>query len=97
MSTQPEKNTKEAKTSSLVNEFLQCMECRTEFNEDVNYPVLLMCLHTVCAPCLRNSLNDSSVQCPQCSLTVQLSRSSIDELPVDYTRLDLVRYNNLNA
>ena len=54
-------------TEDLVNKFLKCELCNTEFED----PKLLDCLHTFCEKCITKSNTESAgnkVLCPKCQL-----------------------------
>lgn len=82
------------KCEGINKEYLDCMQCKNQFDEDDRQPIVLPCLHTVCSSCVNNGIEESQLSCPICSRKYEVPDSSPDAFIVDYTRLDIVNFVN---
>lgn len=64
---------------NLVNSYMMCSRCETEFNRQ-NYPVTLLCGHNVCFKCI-SSLSKKNYVCDRDNIKQDLPESpSLDYL-----------------
>lgn len=73
------------KVFNELAEELKCALCLELFDK----PVVLLCLHTFCAPCLKEIVNDNVVVCPLCRTRHELGSKGIESLKINYHLLNI--------
>eukprot|EP00026_Physarum_polycephalum_P005019 Phypoly_transcript_05045.p1 GENE.Phypoly_transcript_05045~~Phypoly_transcript_05045.p1 ORF type:complete len:496 (+),score=63.42 Phypoly_transcript_05045:153-1640(+) len=73
------------KVFNELAEELKCALCLELFDK----PVVLTCLHTFCAPCLREIVIESIVVCPLCRSRHELGNKGIEGLKINYHLLNI--------
>ncbi|VDI67805.1 tripartite motif-containing protein 2/3 [Mytilus galloprovincialis] len=78
---------------SIREKRLQCLHCKTQFDEENHLPRVLPCLHTFCSTCLEKLLKNNILTCPTCHDNSKTSGDSLETYQVDFTRKDLVSFH----
>ena len=87
--------TEKSRAVGIEEQLLQCLQCNIQFNEKDRLPTVLPCLHTLCSSCLQKFIRDNILQCPKCGHKHESPDNSTETFSIDYTRRDLVRFNNI--
>jgi hypothetical protein len=87
--------TEKSRAVGIEEQLLQCLQCNIQFNEKDRLPTVLPCLHTLCSSCLQKFIKDNILQCPKCGHKHESPDNSTETFSIDYTRRDLVRFNNI--
>ncbi|XP_052105448.1 uncharacterized protein LOC127738294 isoform X1 [Mytilus californianus] len=77
---------------SLEEKRLQCLYCKTQFDEESHIPRVLPCLHTLCSTCLKKLLKNNLLTCPRCHDKFKTPDESLETYQIDFTRKDLVSF-----
>ncbi|CAC5357319.1 unnamed protein product [Mytilus coruscus] len=77
---------------SLKEKRLQCLHCKTQFDEESHTPRVLPCLHTFCSTCLEKLLKNNLLTCPRCHNKSKTTDESLETYQIDFTRKDLVSF-----
>lgn len=73
------------KVFNELAEELKCALCLELFDK----PVVLHCLHTFCAPCLREIILENNVVCPLCRTRHELGTKGVEGLKINYHLLNI--------
>lgn len=73
----------------LKDDFLNCENCKKEYDEKTHIPRVLPCLHTYCQRCLGDITRDWTVVCPSCKSQHHIPGDNVGNFPKDNTRRSL--------
>ncbi|CAL4119893.1 unnamed protein product, partial [Meganyctiphanes norvegica] len=73
----------------LAMEGLECDVCHEIMIDDKLRPRSIRCGHTACRVCVKKLIRNSTLECPACRQSYQVS--SIDDLPVNFGMIKMIR------
>ncbi|KAL5003976.1 hypothetical protein ScPMuIL_017432 [Solemya velum] len=80
------------RAEDVKEEFLLCIVCTREFDEDVHIPRVLPCLHTFCNFCVRKLVKNNFVACPLCKTKHDIPKDGTQGFAKDTTRRNLLDF-----
>lgn len=79
----------------IRQQYTECPSCSKEYNDFLQSPRILPCLHSICTSCIEANASRGVIKCPSCDIRHNVPNGDYEQFRTDETRIFLVNHLKL--